>query len=256
MEGAVSMPNGFALQVGCPSGCQGSNLGVLPLFSLLSFSSYPSVLWNGSPCMASAHIQLSPLSFSNSNPLFPCPWNFSQNFKSCTDFSIEPSCPSWSLKHLRFLWLFHSVFLSVCLSFFYHCPTIPLPLYFSSSYPLTMALVFKILSRTCISNQSVCTPSTDTFWFPGVLTNLVPLTHLSLHSIYSFLCRELLEQALREKDVKGRFLCNCLIVWQVVSILMYAETWDMVRYDSGRVLALLSYFIHHTLQLICSLFAV
>lgn len=28
------MPNGFALQVGCPSGCQGSNLGVLPLFSL------------------------------------------------------------------------------------------------------------------------------------------------------------------------------------------------------------------------------
>lgn len=59
---AVSMPSGFALQVACPSGCPGSNLHVLPPFlRLLSLCALTP--WNGSPCMPSVHIPLSPLSF-------------------------------------------------------------------------------------------------------------------------------------------------------------------------------------------------
>lgn len=38
------MPSSLTLQVGCPTGCQGSNLSVLPVFSPPYFSSCPWLL--------------------------------------------------------------------------------------------------------------------------------------------------------------------------------------------------------------------
>lgn len=131
------MPNGFALQVGCPSGCQGSNLSVLPLFSLHFLASliplcFDALKWLSLHALC-AH--------RSSQSLFPCPWNFSLNLKSCSDFPIEKK-------------LTLSAFLSVCLSYFPSCTL------FSSQ---TMALVFKILSKAYITYMNtkhwhVCVP--------------------------------------------------------------------------------------------------
>ena len=73
IKGAESMPSGITLQVGCLSGCQGSSLGVLPLF-------YPYVLSHLVPQRSDSlkslflHvpmcIQVSPLSFSLLLPRF------------------------------------------------------------------------------------------------------------------------------------------------------------------------------------------
>lgn len=175
---AVSMPSGFALQVACPSGCPGSNLHVLPPFlRLLSLCALTP--WNGSPCMPSVHIPLSPLSFYQLQfPLsLPLELKFYvlhrlSNQKADTLASLKvwkshvsPSSPSGSL--------YFSYFPTVLLLLSLPPPSV------SSSLPQTITLLCELLSRTCISTEPVRSPSADTFWSPGVLTNLVPLTHLS-----------------------------------------------------------------------------
>lgn len=87
---------------------------VLPTFLfLLSLSALPR--WNGSPCMPSVHIRLSPLSFSSSNSLFPCPWNFSLNYKPALTFPLK-SWLSWLFQHLKHLWLSSYQFVSLPVS--------------------------------------------------------------------------------------------------------------------------------------------
>lgn len=98
------MPSGFALQVGCPSGCQGSNLGVPPR----SPSTFPLHLHTLSLLALYANLTLSP-----QLQLFPCPWNFSPNSKSCSDSPNEKAdtrcLPSISLSLLlAFLTCFFS----------------------------------------------------------------------------------------------------------------------------------------------------
>lgn len=54
----------------------------------------------------SVHIRLSPLSFSHSNPLFPCPWNLSLNFQPLSIFRVflqHISLPPFPRRWLWFL---------------------------------------------------------------------------------------------------------------------------------------------------------
>lgn len=149
--------------------CSTSVLCTFPLLLFLSAPTLQELTFLACPLC----IHLSPLSFNLPSPHFPftfflqlqlspCPWSFWLNFKSSYHFvsllfsTVQPLSPS---------------------------------------FPQTAALVLRYSARPASAISQLALQALDTFGFPGVLTGLVPLTHLSLHPIYSSLCRELLVQA-------------------------------------------------------------